>query len=360
MSQRNVAQYTSKTYAEHKAYWAKQASRFSEPFVFRQLEEFPSTQATRNTLRFSVPTGNGHAQEVQKLSAAGQLVVAVCTLYRLLRYYSGSTLPVVEIPGMQPDQIVPVGMELSPDLTLRDCLQTTQQNLKEAFTFADYPRQLAQGEEMGANVLVVSLPLHGSYPSGQEVHDLVLTLDTTGEAVVLTANYHTGVYEESFVQRLLAQWSHAFSWLATKESLLNDLTLWDTSTQEAILTLSQGKTADHPSSTVHQLFSQQANINPDKVAIHSAGLELTFGQVEAQANALGAYLLSEYKLAPGSTVGIMLHRSHLWPIAMLGVLKAGGAYLPIEPGFPESRRNHMLQDSQVAVLLTEMEFLFQV
>ena len=88
---------------------------------------------------------------------------------------------------------------------------------------------------------------------------------------------------------------------------------------------------------------------------HEGGLikdvKLTYGQVEAQANQLCRYLMAK-GITPGSNVSIFLDRSTTFYIAMLAVLKAGCAYVPLDPEHPEDRLKYILEDSNAQVLIT--------
>lgn len=102
---------------------------------------------------------------------------------------------------------------------------------------------------------------------------------------------------------------------------------------------------------VPQLVQRQALMMPDAVAIRAASGSLTYRELEVRANRMARYLQS-LGVASGSIVGLCLDRSLDFPIAALGVLKAGAAYLPLEPRSPGRRLEGMLDAAQVSVVLT--------
>ncbi|HEX7154407.1 MAG TPA: amino acid adenylation domain-containing protein [Thermoanaerobaculia bacterium] len=105
---------------------------------------------------------------------------------------------------------------------------------------------------------------------------------------------------------------------------------------------------------IHQLFEAQAARTPDAVAVVWDDEELTYGELNEEANRV-AHALVEKGITPDTLVGISAERSHDLVIGILGILKAGGAYLPLDPHYPEDRLEQMLEDSGVTIVLTQAE-----
>ncbi|MEW5928283.1 MAG: amino acid adenylation domain-containing protein [Gemmatimonadota bacterium] len=101
---------------------------------------------------------------------------------------------------------------------------------------------------------------------------------------------------------------------------------------------------------VHELFEAQAARTPLRVAVSSAAGSLTYAELDARANDVAA-LLRGRGVVPDARVGICLPRTPEMVAAVLGVLKAGGAYLPLDPSYPPDRLRYMLEDSGVRVVL---------
>ncbi|MEU4745302.1 condensation domain-containing protein, partial [Actinosynnema sp. NPDC023658] len=103
-----------------------------------------------------------------------------------------------------------------------------------------------------------------------------------------------------------------------------------------------------PTATLATLFEQQP---PEAVALVDGGTELTYGEVDERANRL-AWLLIERGIGPERIVALRMHRSAELVIALLAVIKAGGAYLPVDPEYPAERISFMLDDAKPALVLT--------
>ncbi|MFN6487003.1 MULTISPECIES: non-ribosomal peptide synthetase [unclassified Nostoc] len=107
---------------------------------------------------------------------------------------------------------------------------------------------------------------------------------------------------------------------------------------------------------IHQLFEAQVEKTPDSIAVVFKEQQLTYQELNYQANKIAHYLQS-LGVKPEVLVGICVERSLEMIVGMLGILKAGGAYVPLDPTYPKERLSFMLSDSQVQVVLTQEKFV---
>ncbi|KPC78475.1 MULTISPECIES: non-ribosomal peptide synthetase [Streptomyces] len=112
-----------------------------------------------------------------------------------------------------------------------------------------------------------------------------------------------------------------------------------------------GPVHDLPESTVPALFEQWARRAPDAPAVRDAATTLTYGELDARADHLARHLVAR-GVGPEDRVAVALPRTHELVVALLGVLKAGAAYVPLDPDYPARRLSHMLDDSRPSLLLT--------
>lgn len=108
--------------------------------------------------------------------------------------------------------------------------------------------------------------------------------------------------------------------------------------------------------TVAALFRSQAALTPGKTALISGDINIDYKELDKQSDKLAVYLREKYEIKRGDFVGIMISRCEKLIIAILGVLKAGAAYVPIDPVFPDERKDFMLKDTGCKVLITQMEY----
>jgi len=103
--------------------------------------------------------------------------------------------------------------------------------------------------------------------------------------------------------------------------------------------------------TIHERFERQAAATPDAIAVSFNGERLTYRELNERANRLAHHLRS-LGVGPETCVGILVERSPEMVVTILGVLKAGGCYLPLDPAYPVERLSFMLEDAQASLLLT--------
>ncbi len=103
---------------------------------------------------------------------------------------------------------------------------------------------------------------------------------------------------------------------------------------------------------LHQIFAGNAARRPDSIAMTFGDLSLSYGEVDRLANRLARYLVG-FGVGPGALAGVFMERSPEAVIALLGILKSGGGFLPIDPSYPMQRVALMLEDSGISVVLTQ-------
>ena len=114
--------------------------------------------------------------------------------------------------------------------------------------------------------------------------------------------------------------------------------------------------AEYPhGACIHELFEAQVERTPDAVALEFAQQSLTYRELDDDANRL-AHELKALGAGPGTIVGVLLERSFEMVASLLAILKTGGAYLPLDPGYPAQRLHFMLADAEAKIVLTQEKF----
>ena len=126
--------------------------------------------------------------------------------------------------------------------------------------------------------------------------------------------------------------------------------------REILLEWNDTQVDDPQDKCIHQLFESQVDLTPDAVAVVFENQQLTYSQLNCQANQLAHYLRS-HGVGADVLVGICVERSLEMVVGLLGILKAGGAYVPIDPEYPQERLTFMLEDAQVSVLLSQQKLV---
>jgi amino acid adenylation domain-containing protein len=187
--------------------------------------------------------------------------------------------------------------------------------------------------------------------------DLNLEVREADGGLTGTAEYAADLFDESTVRRLLERWELLLEGaVADPELRILELPLLTGADRSQLLDAAGTATAWPKASCIHELFEEQAARRPDAAALRFAGVETSYGELNARAEAL-AELLRREGAGPDVLVALFLERSPEVIVAMLAVLKAGGAYVPLDPGYPAERLALLVEDSAPVLLLTRSALL---
>jgi amino acid adenylation domain-containing protein/non-ribosomal peptide synthase protein (TIGR01720 family) len=188
---------------------------------------------------------------------------------------------------------------------------------------------------------------------GTAEFDMVLMMQEARPGIGGMLKYRTDLFEAATITRLLRQFQTLLAGIAADPTArIAELPLLGTSERRQLLVeWNATETALPKDAGIAQLFGQQADRTPDAVAVIFENQHLTYRELNVRANQLAHHLRSQGVQAD-TLVGIYLERSPELFVALLGTLKAGGAYLPLDPSYPSQRLHYMLNDSQARVLIT--------
>ena len=183
--------------------------------------------------------------------------------------------------------------------------------------------------------------------------DLTLSMVETAEGLVGAWQYNTDLFDGSTIERMATHFQNLLSAIvANPHQAVGELPLLSAAERHQLLVEWNQTESAYPTQCIHQLFEQQVERTPDAVALVFEHQHLTYQQLNQRANQL-AHHLQTLGVGPEVLVGICLERSLEMVVGLLGILKAGAAYLPLDPSYPQERLSFMLSDSQVPVLLTQ-------
>ncbi len=172
------------------------------------------------------------------------------------------------------------------------------------------------------------------------------------EEIELNIEYNTALFNASTIERLFLNLETLIANISNT-TVLNELNIISNEEQTLLESFNQTQKEYPKDKTIIELFEEQVKKTPNNIAVVYEERELTYEELNQKANQLGHYLRATQKIQADTLVPIMLDRSEWMIIAILGVLKAGGAYLPIDPAYPEDRINYILEDSQARLLLCD-------
>ena len=257
--------------------------------------------------------------------------------------------------------------------TFKENLKTVQENTLEAFEYQSYPFDTLVDEldferDMSQNPLFnIMLVLQnnetinlqfGELKGEKEAltfnfskFDMTLSFEEKGESLELYLEYNSTLFKEATMERLILNLETLINSVEedTKLSHLNSI-----STKESQLLESFNQTDGYfLQSTLIQHFEEQVEKMPESIALVYEEKALTYEELNSRANSLAIFLKERHTILPDSIVPIMVDKSDWMMVAVLAVLKTGGAYLPLDPEYPKDRIEFMLLDSESSLLLCD-------
>ncbi|MDQ3789249.1 MAG: amino acid adenylation domain-containing protein, partial [Actinomycetota bacterium] len=190
----------------------------------------------------------------------------------------------------------------------------------------------------------LTVSLGPAFDNGMAKLDLLMNVNFPYGTPTLTAEYATELFDQTTVDRILAHY----------EAALRAVTE-DPGVRVSQLPLGHdelGSAVPRPVECLHTLVARQVASTPDAVAVECDGIRLTYAELDRRANAV-AHLLTGLGVGPDVPVAIHLPRTLDLVAGILGVLKAGGAYLPLSTTDPHARQSTILADAMASVLLTD-------
>ncbi|RKH35770.1 amino acid adenylation domain-containing protein [Corallococcus praedator] len=188
--------------------------------------------------------------------------------------------------------------------------------------------------------------------------DLSLLAQELPQGLRLTAEYNTDLFDSGSIQRLLGHLRTLLEGAAAApDRRISELPLMDADERRRVQREWTGSAAPFPDATcLHALFEAQARRTPEAPAVQFRGQSLTYAQLDARANQL-AHALRRRGVGPEVCVALSVERSLEVAVGLLGILKAGGAWVPVDPLLPRERLAFMLEDSGASVLVTQAPLL---
>jgi amino acid adenylation domain-containing protein len=178
-----------------------------------------------------------------------------------------------------------------------------------------------------------------------------------GEQVQLQAVYHTGRFDVAAIERLLAHLAYVLEQMvADVEAPVASLQLLTPAESQTLLLDWNAAETMIDVEPINRWFERQVAATPNAIAVEHNERRLTYAELNARANQL-AHHLSSLGVGPENLVGICVERSIEMLVAVMATLKAGGAYLPLDPTYPEARLDFMLRDSDAKVVISQERLL---
>jgi amino acid adenylation domain-containing protein len=230
--------------------------------------------------------------------------------------------------------------ELAPERSL-----SHQPIFQVMFTFRNAPRERMNLEG------VTLTPMNVGTRTSQ--FDLTLGVAESPDKAIATLEYSTDLFDVPSAERMLSHYRRMLEEIIKDRSApLSALPLVAEDERRKVLYEWNDTAHEFSPRPVHRLFEEQAARSPHALAVEQGEERLTYGELNARAGRL-ALALRERGIRQESRVGVCVGRSPWMLVALLGVLKAGAAYVPLDPEYPAERLAYMIDDAGITLVLTE-------
>ncbi|UHO38302.1 amino acid adenylation domain-containing protein [Chryseobacterium capnotolerans] len=341
-----------------------------------------------------------NAEQGQKLRALSQkLGVSLYSLmlggyYLMLSAYSGQDDIVVGSPianrhhaGLE-DIIgffvntLALREKIDPAQTISDFILQVSQSVNEAQSHQDLPfeklvdelgveqdtsrhpvfqimfgLQSVDEEVKASEEKILFHPFAGEVDYKAAKFDLTTMIDDDGENMRIMFNYAKALFKEETITRMADSYQLLLDQMMEvnpDHTPIRNLSLISEKETQQIIADWNKTYEDYPSEmTIHKLFEDQAEKNPDTIALVYNDVKLSYCELNEQSNRLANHLIHQYQLKPDDLVPLCLERSENMLIAILAVLKAGAAYVPMDPSYPVDRIGHILEDTQAKLVIAQ-------
>ena len=351
-----------------KTYRASRQQLELDPRFCQQLRSFSQQQGC--TLFMTLLTG--YLILLHRLSGQNEILVGIPS--------SGRVLPKSQTMVGYASHLLPIQSLLEKEpITVQDFLARIRTKLLDAYDHQDYPfaellNQLnLESDRSRSDLVSVIFNLEPPIPTMSmgdldtkllsrpldfNHYDLEFNFIDLKTHLVLEANYNSDLFEKDTIERWMShfcvvlnnlirnpQQDVAKLPLLTKKEHYQMLEEWNDTDAEY---------CRHK--CVHELFEAQANRTPNALSVVFEDEQLSYQDLNKRANQL-AYYLQSLGVKSEALVGICVKRSVDMVVGLLGILKAGGVYIPLDPNYPHERLSYMLEDSNVSILLTQESLL---
>ncbi len=354
-------------------------------------------RSVRPTFKGAYLTKNFSKETSSQLRALSKksnvtLYVLLLTVYKvLLNRYSGQEDILVGTPFTNRDQTslesligffnetLVLRSDLSEDPRFSDLLNQVRGNVLDAFSHQGIPfetlvKELKPERYISSNPLfqvmfifheVPETPSFGSslelkhepFDFGVAKFDLTLYIADKDGQLSATIEYASDLFEKSTIERMQDHLAILVEdVLQNPEKRISNLSLISKPEQEQLMIWNDNKTPELNVENLHQLFEKHANEKPEEIALIVDNDKISYKDLNEKANKVATHL-KKLGLPPNSIVGLCASKSTDLIVGILGILKSGGAYLPIDPEYPLERIEFMLKDTNAPFLLTQEKHL---
>ena len=198
-----------------------------------------------------------------------------------------------------------------------------------------------------------------------EKFDLSFFIDDHLEYLKIRISYATSLFEKETIERLTTNFKYLLEQLSTSgDKPYSQISIISPADYELIVNKWNDRDKEYSKvKTINQFFIEQALRTPDNIALVYAGMQISYRELNEKSNQLSRHISAVYAertgkdIIPGTIIAICLDRCPEMVVGILAILKSGGAYLPLDPGYPFERINYMLDETDTRLILSSKQLI---
>ncbi len=245
----------------------------------------------------------------------------------------------------QANQEAPIEKVIEAARVKRDRSQRTLFGI--VFNFVNIPKSGAGDGEITFQFF--------DFEAGTVTYDLNVEFNQDADGLQFAFEYNTDIFNPATIESLTAHFKYMLRQVMEDSGKnIADYAILTEDEERELLAWSGGSSPYPREIPIHELFEQRAEETPQAAAVFHNGQSLTYAELNRKANQT-SHWLKDMGLQPGDLVGLNLPKTEWTIIAMLAVLKAGGAYLPLDPAYPHEHLLNIVKDAKPAIILTDSD-----
>lgn len=359
----------------------------------------PTVQSTKGGT-VSLALGADLSKALQQLSIREDVTLYMLLLSGIkvwLKYYTGQNDICIGSPvaGRNKSELeeligcfvntVPLRTQLKDQQSFQDLLTQVKENVLQVFSHQEVPfekivERVVSKRDRSRNALsevifvlqnTPDIPTRAignlaftAEPFLQDTasYDLHISAIQRQDEISISINYCKDLFSEDTIQRMLNHLETLLGIIVVKpDTKVGDFDLLSIAEKQQILFDFNATHMDFGKpDTLVQLFDQQVATTPDAIALHFEGMSFTYREIADKAAKLAYLLAHSYEIGIGDRVGLLMDRSAWAIISILGVMKAGGVYVPIDLGFPLTRKKFIIEDAALQCLIIHSQDLMEM
>lgn len=360
--------FTDSKYENHVKYWEQFKTECPNNYLFLQKK---SVTADKDSFKkFSLEISNQNVANIKKLvgeSNTGIFTILLSAFGILINKYTSEEKIIIDTPLFDlrnQEEVfterVPLLLNIKTEDALKTYVLSCQNRIREHYKFQNFPLAYfnADGNTSCVTNILVQYPEIHKTISDLSFYDLIITIEKESDILTLNFHFNEKAFEPGFITGLGGHLEVVLAALVNLDSTIRNTNILTQKEQDRLLIEFSGMDFPYAEKTIVDLFEAQAGISGDKTALVFEDTYLSYGELDQKSNQLANCLIEEYKIKPGDVVALIVERSENVVIAMLGIMKTGAIYLPIDPGIPKKRMQYIITDASAGMVITDSSLIF--